>query len=85
MKIKVRWTMETEGVSEIEVPDDEVLAWANDTVTGDGKTYTEVTPQLAFDWLDSGDDDAWIEQIDLERDAKVFPWNPVELDRLARE
>lgn len=88
MKIKVRWRRETEGVSEIEVPEAEVLAWLNDPVTGGSKagtwTLDQVTPKIALEWLESGDDDVWASQIDTERDAKAMPWNEIELEGLER-
>lgn len=89
MKIKVEWRREYEGVSEVDVPTEEVLAWLNDPVTGGPQAGTwtaeNLTAKEHFEWLQSGDDDVWMEQIDVERDAKTMPWNEVELERLHRE
>lgn len=87
MKIKVEWRRETQGVSEVEVNVDEVADWLNDS--GDPKapiTPESVTAQDCYDFLDSGDDEEWIQQIDHDRDMKPFPWgDDYELEGLVRE
>jgi hypothetical protein len=88
MKIKVEWKRETTGVSEIDVPEAEVAAWLNESYNRRSKddpdrTPESITPQDCLDWLQSGDDDVWIDQIDHERDEKNVPWNDTELERLA--
>lgn len=89
MKIKVQWRQEIEGVSEIEVPEAEVAKWLNEPWNQGHDRFPvkpeDITAKDAFDWLQSGDDDVWAEQIDHERDAKALPWSDTELERLAPE
>lgn len=87
MKIKVEWKRETEGVTEFEVPEAEVLAWLNDPLTGgpEAGTHTEVTPKHALEWLQAGDDEVWTSQIDSDRDTKPTFWGEFELMGLARD
>lgn len=84
MKIKVEWEMTTRGESHIEVDEDEVRAWLDDPVTGGQRAGAvgDITEQDCYDFLEAGDDDVWIDFIDIERDATEFPWNPIELERL---
>jgi hypothetical protein len=86
VKVKARWRQETEGVTEFEVDANEVLAWLSDPVTGgpDAGTWTldKITPKECLEWLQSGDDDVWRDQIDYKRDAVTLPWSDTELDGL---
>jgi hypothetical protein len=86
VKIKVEWKREIEGISEIEVDAGKVADWLNEP-WNKAPGQPHVTPEMvtekeAFDWLQSGDDDVWAEQIDTERDARDLPWNDLELERL---
>lgn len=84
MKIKVEWERTSKGISEIEVDEDQVLEWMRDPKWGHDKDAIEVTAKDCFDWLQSGDDDVWLEQCDLERDVVDYPWgDDVELEGLA--
>lgn len=83
MKVKVEWKQEVEGVSEVEVDEADVATWLNEW-SKDKKNPEDVTPEDCFDFLQSGDDDVWAEQIDVEQDSRLMPWNDLELERLHR-
>lgn len=78
MKVKVEWTREVRGYSEVEVDDAEVLEWANDLM-GDGKKMadppiTEVTPELVKDFLGAGDGQELEAAIRWPDDIVHYPW-----------
>lgn len=84
----MRWRREYDGVSEVEVDETEVAKWLNEPWNQGHDRFpvkpADVTAKDALDWLQSGDDDVWVDQIDVENDAKTTPWNDVELEGLER-
>jgi hypothetical protein len=84
VKIEFAWKREVEGVTEIDVPEDEVRAWLDDPVTGGERAGNvgEITAEDCLEWLKCGDDDYWSDQINPDRDETGHR-NEYELDGLA--
>lgn len=66
MKVTLEWTEERLLRSQVTVDDTAILEWLNDPVMNGGsdtvKSLSSVTASDVKDFLESGDDDVWLDQ-----------------------